>query len=72
MSDLSHCYICQSYKYKSDFYPDHTRTSGVSSRCKYCCNRRIRTKKGNPGIQILTDVWKGHRNLHGRIKGVKR
>lgn len=34
--DVAHCYICKTYKPKTEFYVNKSRHSGVSSNCKAC------------------------------------
>ena len=45
---FSHCWNCGEFKPQTEFYADRSRSSGLMSRCKVCCDSRPRTRIRRP------------------------
>lgn len=74
VSGVYHCYICQELKDDSEFYSDHTRFNGCSSRCKVCDNHRTEERKRGADVKVAPGMAKPTSidNRHVRRKIKKR
>ena len=79
VSGVYRCYICGDLKDDSEFYSDHTRFNGCSSRCKSCDDhRREERRRGadvkvTPGMAKAISVDNRHakRQIKKRIEEIK-
>jgi hypothetical protein len=64
---LYSCYICKSKKDSTEFYKDSSRSQGIQSKCKECCNiiRKESKKK-----RMINDSE--YRKLDNQKKEIKR
>lgn len=54
-----HCYVCKKYYPAYKFYADRTRSSGLQSKCRVCCDER----RSQRSAQRVIYLGKGGENV---------
>lgn len=79
VSGFYQCYICRETKDDGEFYSDHTRYNGCSSRCKNCDNERREARRigadvkvrPSPAQRISVDNRHAKRKIRERVEEIK-
>ena len=74
-----HCYICRDLKDETEFYSDHTRFNGCSSRCKSCDDHRREERRRGADVKVAPGMAKpisidnrhAKRKIKNRIEEIK-